>query len=151
MTIQEQLRGELKTAMKAKEAEKLAVIRGLLTAFTNELVALKRKPDEQLEDDKALAVIKRAAKQRKDSIEQFTKGGRPELAEVEKAELKILETYLPTEMSEEEVEKVVKAKSKELGITEKSGVGIFMAAVMRELGGKADGTLVKSVVDRVLH
>ena len=144
------MKESLKEAMKAKEAERLTVIKGLLAAFTNENVTLKRSPDTILSDDEAMAVIKRAAKQRKDSIAQFEAGGRPELAEGEKTELAIIEAYLPEEMSEEEIEKVVLAKKEELGISDKSGMGQFMGAVMAELKGKADGTLVKSVVERVL-
>src|SRR3989338_968340 len=79
--------------MLAKETVRLTVTRGLLAAFVNELVAKLRKPTEELKDDEALAVIKRAVKQHKDSIEQFAKGGRQDLVKEEKAELKILEIY----------------------------------------------------------
>ena len=82
-------------AMKAKDILRLNVIRGLLASFTNEAIAKRRKPDEELSDDEVLIVISRAVKQRKDSIEQFEKGGRKDLVEVEKSELVILETYLP--------------------------------------------------------
>src|SRR3989338_7350954 len=88
--------------------------------------------------------------QSKDSIEQFTKGGREDLVESEKAELTILETYLPAQMSREEVMKIAQAKMTELGITDVSKKGMFMWALMKELKGKADGDVVKSVVDQLL-
>ena len=88
----------------------LRTLRSLITAMTNEVVAKKRKPDEFLTDEEAFTVVKRAVNQRKDSIEQYEKGGRPELAADEKAEMAILETYLPTLMSREEVVAYVKDK-----------------------------------------
>lgn len=109
----------------------------------------KRKPDEFLEDEDALAVLKRASNQRKDSIEQFEKGGRPELAAPEKEELAIIDTFLPAQMSEDEIETVVKAKIAELS-ADKSKAGVLTGAVMKELKGRADGALVKTVTDRLL-
>lgn len=145
--IHDDLKNELKDAMRAKDELRLRTIRGLLTAFTNELVATKRKPDEVLDDEDALKVITRQAKQRKDSIEQFEKGGRDDLAQNEKDELKILEGYLPELMSEDEVRKIVEAKKAELGIDDKNKIGQLMGVVMAELKGKADGGVVKNVVD----
>ena len=136
-------------AMKAKDAVRLSVIRGLLSSFTNEAVAKKRKPDEELSDDEALSVISRAVKQRKDSIEQFEKGGRTDLAELEKAELIILETYLPAQMSREEVVKFVSSKL-EGKTLDPNAKGKTMGEIMRELKGKADGTIVKESIDSIL-
>lgn len=93
--LHQQIKAEVKRAMLAKEALKLAVVRALVAACTNELVAKRRKPDEILTDDEALAVIRRAVKQRQDSIEQFAAGGRTDLVKQETAELEILKTYLP--------------------------------------------------------
>lgn len=132
--------------MKARDELKLAVLRGMLTAFTNELVAKGRKPTDVLEDAEAIAVIKRLGKQRKDSIEQFTAGNRPELAAREQQELALIETYLPHMASREEIENVVKAKLDEVDRSDKAAMGKLMGAVMKELGGNADGTLVKEVV-----
>src|SRR3990167_5226226 len=101
MSLHADIKAQMIEAMKAKNALKLGVIRGLLSSFTNEAVAKKRKPDEMLSDEEALGVISRAVKQRKDSIEQYEKGGRQDLADVEKAELSILQTYLPQQMSHE--------------------------------------------------
>lgn len=144
--MHQKIRDEVKEAMKAKDAERLNVLRGLLSAFTNEAVAKKRKPDEELSDDEVLAVISRAVKQRKDSIEQFEKGGRPELAEAEKVELKILETYLPAQMSRDEIFAYVKVKQSELNMS-KDKVGQLTGSIMKDLKGKADGQVVKEAVD----
>lgn len=148
--IQQQLRKEMVEAMRAKDTVRLTTIRGLISSFTNELVSKKKKPNEELSDEDALVVIARAAKQRKDSIEQFEKGDRNDLAEKEKEELKIIESYLPQMLSMEEVEKVVMAKKEELGITDKAEMGKLIGAVMQELKGKADGADVKKVVEKLL-
>ncbi len=147
MSLHEDFKAGLKEAMKAKEAVKLGVIRGLLTAFTNELVATNRTPQDMLNDDEVMAVIKRAAKQRKESITQYEAAGRTDLSEPEKAELAILETYLPTMMTREAITPIVQAKMTELGVTDKSKMGTLVGAVMKELAGKADGGDVKAVVE----
>ena len=133
--------------MLAKDTVRLETLRGMLAGFTNELVAKGRKPSEMLADEEALVVITRLSKQRKDSIEQFGKGGRMDLVAEETAQLKILETYLPKMMERSEVEKVVKAKKEELGVTDVTKKGMLMSAVMKDLKGKADGALVKEIVD----
>lgn len=148
--LHQQIKDEIKEALKAREVLRLSVLRGLLAAIINELVAQKRKPDEKLDDNSVLIVIKRAVKQRKESIEQFTKGGRSELAEKEADELAILEIYLPETMGKEEIEKVAKAKQQELGITDKTKMGMLMGAVMKELSGKAEGGDVKEIVESLL-
>ena len=125
-------------------------LRGLLSAFTNELVAKGIKPQEAISDVDALAVIKRAVKQRKDSIEQFRKGGREDLAQKEEEELKILETYMPSQMSREQIETVAKQVKEKLGITDKSKMGMFVGAVIKETKGQADGAEVKQVVESLL-
>jgi len=147
--LHEQIKEEIKIAMKAKEELRLSVLRGMLSAFTNELVATKRKPSEILPDEDALMVVKRLVKQRKDSVEQFRAGKREDLASKEEAEMKILEKYLPEMMSREEIEKVVLTKKEELKIVDKSKMGMLMGAVIKELKGKADGSLVKEVVEKM--
>ena len=147
MTLHENIKAELKEAMKAKEAVRLRVVRQLLTAFMNEMVATGRTPQDLLTDDETLAVIKRAAKQRKESITQYEAAGRDELAVPEKEELIVLEAYLPTMMSLEEITPIVVAKKSELGIDDKSKMGMLVGAVMKELAGKADGGDVKTAVE----
>ena len=150
MTIHESIKAEIPTAMRAKDTVRLTTLRSLVTAMTNEVVAKKRKPDEFLTDEEAFTVLKRASSQRKDSIDQFEKGGRADLAEPEKAELAIIEAFLPAMMPREEIEKIARAKMTELGVSSKADAGKFTGALMKELKGKADGGDVKAVVDSLL-
>jgi hypothetical protein len=148
--VHESLKKALPDAMRAKDEVKLRTYRSLITAMTNEVVAKKRKPDEFLADEEAQAVLKRAASQRKDSIEQFEKAGRSELAEPEKAELALIEELLPSMMSREEIEPIAKTKMAELGVSSKADAGKFIGALMKDLKGRADGADVKAVVDSLL-
>ncbi len=145
--LQEEIRNNIKESMKSGDKVRLEVMRGLVTAFTNELVATGRTPQDMLTDEQALAVITRLSKQRKDSIDQYTKGGRMDLVAEEQAQLAILEVYLPKLMDKSEVETIAKAKQSELGITDPSKKGMLMQALMKDLKGKADGMVVKEVVD----
>ncbi len=145
--LHEEIKGKIKEAMMAKDAVRLEVFRGMSAAFTNDLVAKGRKPQEMLSDEEALAVITRLAKQRKDSIEQYTKGGREDLVAEESAQLAVLETFLPKLMDAGEVMEIARAKQAELGITDATKKGMLMSALMKDLKGKADGTVVKEVVD----
>jgi uncharacterized protein len=147
MSLHEQVKNELKEAMKAKDAAKLRTVRSILTAFTNELVATGKTPQDMIADDAGLTVIKRLSKQRKDSITQYEAAGRQDLADPEKEELVVLESYLPTLMSQDAIRPIAEAKKAELGITDKSKLGILVGAVMKELAGKADGADVKAVVE----
>ncbi len=144
---QAELKEVMKDAMRAKDAIKLAVIRGLITAAMNEAVSNGKGPDGVLDEGEMLSVITRASKQRKDSIEQFEKGGRPDLAEPEKAELAIIQTMLPAQMSHDEIVVAAKAKAAEMGVTDKTGANKLMGMLMKDLKGRADGNDVKAVVD----
>jgi uncharacterized protein YqeY len=150
MTIHETIKQSIPEALRAHDEVRLRTLRSIVTQMTNEVVAKKRKPDEFLTDEEALAVLKRAANQRKDSIEQFEKASRNDLAEPEKAELAIIDSYLPSMMSREEIETVVKAKMAEMGVSSKAEAGKFTGMVMKELKGQADGADVKAVVDSLL-
>lgn len=145
--LHEQIKNGIKDAMMAKDSVRLETYRGMLSAFTNELVSKNRKPNEMLADEDAITVIARLSKQRKDSIEQFTKGNRDDLVGKEQAELTILETYLPKLMGKEQIEKIARAKKEELKIVNVSQKGMLMSVLMKDLKGKADGTMVKDVVD----
>ena len=147
MTLHESLPETLKMAMKAKDLTKLTTIRSIMTACTNELVATSRTPQDHLTDEQTLAVIKRLAKQRKESITQYEAAGRTDLSEPEKAEMAILEAYLPSLMTQEQILPIAEAKKAELGIDDKIKMGMLMGAVMKELTGKADGGDVKVVVE----
>lgn len=145
--LSQQIRNDMKEAMKAKKEPDLTVLRGLLSAFTHELTTSGRTPQDELSDEEVLKVISREVKRRGDAIEQYTKGGRDELAAQEKAEQVVLQKYLPEMMSRDEIEKVVLAKKEALGIDDKAKMGQLIGAVMGELKGKADGGDVKEVVE----
>ena len=145
--LHEQIKNGIKEAMLAKDALRLKAFRAMSAAFTNELVAKNRKPQEMLADEEAIAVITKLAKQRKDSIDQFKKGNREDLVREEESELKILEIYLPKMRDKGEVEQAARAKKEELKITDGTKKGMFMSALMKDLKGKADGALVREVVD----
>ncbi len=150
MALQQTIKDQIKDAMRAHDELRKEVLRGILTAFINELVAKRRTPQETLEDDHCITVLKRLVKQRKDSAEQFTAGGRPELAAKEVKELAIIEEFLPKMMGRDEIKKIAEAKMKELGVTDKSGMGKFIGAVMKDCKGMADGNDVKEVVEELL-
>ncbi len=159
MAIHEMLKKSIPDAMRAHDEVKLRTLRSLVTAMTNEVIAKKRKPDEFLTDDEAITVLKRASNQRKDSIEQFEKAGRTDLAGPEKLELAIIESYLPAQMSEADIESAVKAKMAEMAKAAEGGSpgaaglaalrGKLTGALMKDLKGKADGGAVKAIVDRL--
>ncbi len=144
-----ELKEAVKTAMKERAQVKLSVLRGLMSAATNELVAKGKKPDGELTEEELLAVISRAAKQRKDSISQFEAGGRADLAASEKEELAVLETLLPAQMSAEEIEAAVKAKAAEMGVSDKTGANKLMGMLMKDFKGRADGNAVKAAVEKL--
>jgi len=145
--LQKQIKDSIKEAMLARDSVKLITLRGLANSMTNELMTLKRPLSDELSDEEVVKILQRLAKQRRDAIEQFAKGGRPELVASETAELKIIETYLPQMMSKDEIRKIAEAKKTELGVTDKAGLGKFMAVLMKEFKGKANGSDVKEVVE----
>lgn len=151
MSIENNIKEALKEAMKNKDEIKLSVMRNIKAAFTNELVAKGMTPQSEVPDDLAMGVIKRLAKQRKDSIEQFRNGGREDLASQEESELAVLETLLPKMMSQDEIRPIAENKKAELGIEDASKLGILVGAVMKELAGQADGADVKSVVESLFN
>lgn len=150
MDLHTQIKDELKTALKAHDAVKLRTVRSMLTAFTNELVATGSTPQGLLSDDAVLGVIKRLAKQRKESILQFDAAGRTDLSEPEKEELVVLESYLPQMMSRDQIRPIVEKKIAELGEVDKSKMGILIGSLMKEFAGKAEGSDVKAVVEELL-
>lgn len=151
MTLQEQLREDMKQAMRDKNASALTAIRGVMSAMTNELVTLGRTPTDALSDEEAVVVIKREVKRRKDAIDQFTAGGRPDLAEDDKMEVETLSKYLPVMMSVEAIKEIALAKQAELGLTEKADSGKLMGAIIKETSGAADGADVKAVVESLFN
>lgn len=151
MITHQELKASLPEVMKSKDAVKLRTLRSIITACTNESVATGGTPQDLLDGDATMAVIKRLAKQRKDSIEQYEAANRPELAEPEKEELAVLESYLPQLMNQDEIQPIAEAKKAELGVEDKSKMGILIGAVMKETAGQADGGDVKMVVESLFE
>lgn len=146
MSLHKQIKDSIKEAMIKKDALRLTVLRNISSTFMNEMIS-KKITAEELSDEDATTIIRRLIKQRKDSIDQFTKGNRMDLVKNEEDEMKILEALLPQLMSREEIEKVVKAKIAEAGTIDKTKLGQFMGGIMKELKGKADGMLVKEILE----
>jgi len=146
MKIEEKIKEDLKTAMKGGDKAKVEVLRGISSDIKNEII----NKQKTLEDSDVVAIVKKNIKSRKDSIEQFSKGGRKDLAEKEKAEVIILEEYMPEQMGEAEVESIVKKVVAEMNDTEVKNFGLVMKAVMKETEGKADGNLVSGIVKKTL-
>jgi hypothetical protein len=139
-------------SLRAKDTLRLEVLRGINALCMNKIIA-EGVAIEFLSDDKVLALIKRSAKQRKDSIEQFDKGGRKDLADKERAELVILNSFLPTLMTREEIKIVAGQKIdalKSAGTFDPKSGGKMTGMIMKELAGKADGADVKAVVEELL-
>jgi len=147
MTTAQTIREQLKDAMRAKDQIALDTLRSVLGGFTTELVAAGKTPQDEVTDDMALKVIQKLIKQRKDAISQFEAGGRDDLASDEKLQLAILEKYQPAQMPESEIKEIAVRKQAELGITDKAKAGVLTGAVMKEVAGRADGAIVKSIVE----
>lgn len=153
--MQEQIKAAMKAAMIAKESEKLQVIRGISAAFTNEMVSEARiasgkTSQDPLSDEECLKVIKKLVKQRKDSIEQFTAGGREDLAEAEKSELAILETFLPEQLTGDKLIEAVKAEIANLGDIDPAKKPQMVGQIIKALSNVADGKDIKNVADELL-
>ena len=149
MSLQQQIDNDLKDAMKAKEAERLGVLRMLKAALKNVAIE-KGGASAVLDDAEAMAVVRKQVKQRQDSIEGFTKGGRPELAAKEQAEMEILNTYLPKAMSPEDLAALVKEAIAEAGATSKAQMGAVMKIASAKAAGRADGKALSLEVQRQL-
>ncbi|MCB9820608.1 GatB/YqeY domain-containing protein [Candidatus Nomurabacteria bacterium] len=149
MSLQNDIKEQIKQALMAKDQTRLSTVRGISSAITNTLVAKGKTPQDELSDEEVLEVITKLAKQRKDSISQFEAGGRTDLVESEKAELAVLKEFLPEEMSEDAIKEVIEKYKSDLGIDDPSKKGMLLGVVMKELKGKADGNVVKSLVDNL--
>lgn len=149
MTLSEKVDADLKDAMRAKAATRLSVLRMLKAAIKNAAIE-KGGADAQLEDADASQVIRKQVKQRQDSIESFEKGGRPELAAKEKEELSILQSYLPQQMSADELAKMVRETIAEAGATSKAQMGAVMKALQAKAAGRVDGKSLSQEVQKQL-
>ena len=146
MSLKDQITEDMKTAMRAKDSERLGTIRLLLAALK------QKEVDERVELDDAavVAIVDKLVKQRKDSVAAFTQGGRTDLADKEAAEIKVLEVYLPQRMGADEVAVEVRAIVAELGASGPGDMGKVMGAVKAKLAGKADMGLVSGAVKNAL-
>lgn len=148
MSLKEQMFADLKDAMRAKEAAKVATLRLLQAAIKNKEIEVR--PNE-LTDKDVIAVLKKAAKQRKDSIEQYTKAGRQDLADQETAELAVVDSYLPEQMSEEKVTAIVNEAIAEVGASTMKEMGAVMKVVQEKTKGSADNKLVSQIIKSQLQ
>ena len=146
MGLKERLKEDMKAALKAKDKVKLSTIRMIQSL-------IKRREIEkrgELTDEEIVQLLMKYAKQRKESIELFQKGGRQDLVEKEKAELAVVESYLPKQMSEEEVRALVEEAIRESGATSPKDLGKVMKLVMPKVKGRADGSLVNRIAKELL-
>lgn len=143
MSMKEQILSDMKTAMKARDTDTVSALRLVNSALKNKEIEVR---PEQLTDQDVISVIKKLSKQRKDSIEQFQKAGRDDLVANEQKELSVLEKYLPEQMGEEEIKKIVDACIGELGASSMKDMGKVMGAVTAKTQGAADNKLVSQIV-----
>lgn len=146
MSLLDQVDSDFNQALKSKESEKLSILRLLKSAIKNAEIE-KKQP---LTDEDVIKIIQKEVKQRKDSIESFQSAGRTELAEKEQSEIELLKKYLPAEISDEELEKIVKDSIDTVGAKSMSDFGNVMSQVMPKISGKADGSRVSEKVKEIL-
>ncbi len=142
MSLLKKLQEEMKSAMKSGDKERLATIRMLISEIKKVQIDSKK----ELSDDEIIKILQKYAKQRKDSIEQYKKAGREDLAEKEERELKIVQEFLPKPLSEEEIEKIVEEVIQETGASSMKDMGKVMKVVMEKAQGRAEGSVVSKIV-----
>jgi len=140
------LQDEMKAAMKSGDKERLSTIRMLISEIKKVQIDKKK----ELSDEEIIQILQRYAKQRKESIKQYTEAGREDLAQKEERELKIVQEFLPQQLSEEEIEKIVEEAISETGASSMKDMGKVMKVVMEKVKGRADGSLVSSIVKKKL-
>ena len=146
MSLKEQIGEDIKTAMKAKDKLRLQTVRSIKKAILDKEVELRPKGQDTLTPEHEIELLTQQAKQRRDSIEQFTNAGRDDLAEKESQELAIIETYLPEQVSDEEVAKIIDELIASSGATTMKDLGKVMGPAMKQLKGKADGKKIQEIV-----
>ena len=147
MGLQERVQQELKAAMLAKEAGRVAALRMLKSALG---YAQIERQTEHLPDADVVAIVLKEIKKRRDSVEQFTKGGRPELADQENKEIAVLESFLPRPLEPMELEQLVRETIRETGATSRKEMGAVIKAAQAKAAGRADGKTISSVVGKLL-
>jgi hypothetical protein len=146
MELEKKLNDDMKTAMKAKDAGTLEILRMTITSIRNKALEVGK----ELADADVMAVIKADAKKIKDALDSFVQNAREDLATKARRELEILERYLPAQMSDEDLERHVRAKVQELGVTDASQAGKVMGVLSKDLKGQADGSRIKAALDKIL-
>ena len=146
MSLKEQIGEDIKTAMKAKDKVRLQTVRGIKKAILEKEVELRPKGQDSLSPEQEIELLSQQAKQRRDSIEQFKNAGRDDLADKESEELAIIETYLPEQVSDEEVEAIVDELIAASGASTMKDLGKVMGPAMKQLKGKADGKKIQELV-----
>lgn len=146
--IQEQINNDIKEAMKARNEAALRALRGIKSAFL--LAATEKGAAETISDDKAIQVLQKLAKQRRDSLDIYTQNGREDLAVKEREELEVIEKYLPAQMGEDEITEILKKIMAETGASGPSDTGKVMPHAMKAMAGKADGKLISEVLRKLL-
>lgn len=147
MSLLDRLNQDMKQAMKDKDKPTLNVIRMVKASLQNEAIKLGK---DRLSEDEENTVLARELKQRKDSLQEFKEAGREDLVEKLDVEINVLQAYMPTQLSDEELEKIVKETIEETGATSKKDMGTVMSAVMPKVRGKADGSKVNQYVQQHL-
>jgi hypothetical protein len=147
MNLLEKIDFDLKNAMKAADA----VRAGTLKMLKSDIAYEKGKTGKELTEEQIIEVVSRSAKRRRDSIKEFKKGNRQDLVDKETMELAIVEEYLPKQMSEEEIEKHISEKLASLGAVTQKDIGRVMGEIMKELKGKADGGVVKTILSKKIE
>lgn len=149
MSIAEQIDHDIKDSMKAKQADKLSVLRMLKAAVKNAAIE-KGGVSAVLDDTEATAIVRKQVKQRQDAVESFTRGDRPELADKERAEIEMLNAYLPKALSTDELNALIDEAIGETGATGKAQMGAVMKAVQPKVAGRADGKTLSQLVQQRL-
>lgn len=149
MPIKERIKADLKEAMKNKNEIEVSVLRMLISAFSNEEIA-KGKKDIGISDEEAMEVLNREVKKNRDSISQYEKAGRTELADKEKKEAGVIMKYMPEQMSESEIEEAAREAIKEANAKTEKDFGAVMKILSPKTKGKADGKLVSEIVKKIL-
>lgn len=146
MSLKERIDAEIKAAMKSKDKVRLETVRGIKKFIIEKEVSVRPSGQDGLTEAQEMEILVQIAKQRRDSIEQYRKGGREDLAAQEEAELIILEEYLPAQMSDEEISRVIDEVIASAGATSAKEMGKVMGAAMQQLKGKADGKKIQDMV-----
>lgn len=150
MSLKEKILDDLKAAMKAQNTDKTRVLRSIKAKILEKEISERKQGESALSDDQIVEVLMKAAKQRKESIDQFKDGGRDDLVEKEEMELELIENYLPEMMSEDDVRKAVKDQIEQMNAESMADMGKVMGALMGRLKGKAEGALISRIVKEEL-